>query len=175
VGSAPYTWGTAAAPINPGANPGLLAGQVQDFYNNPQGSLADTYYWGVHNPLNGTQNISQQYNTDANAPVSPYGVSQSAVGGNEYLNIPQFIQDTVGSPSYQQMTGASAPYSSVAPGYMNIPTAYQTAYTQAVNPGIGKSYGGPSLSPLALANPALNTTTPVAPAGATNAGAPTAG
>ena len=168
----PYTWGHAAAPINPGANPGLLAGQVNDFYNNAPGSLADTYYWGVHNPLNGTNNISGQYNTDTNAPATPFGAAQSAVGGNEYLNIPQFVQNTIGNPSYQKMTGSPGPYETTAVPAFSIPASYYTDQTQAVNPGIGQSYGGPRLSPLTIANPTLNTLTPVAPAGATNAGQP---
>jgi hypothetical protein len=176
VTPSPWTWGTAQAPVNPGANPGLIAGQVEDFYNNPQGSLADTYYWGVHNPLSGTQNIAQQYNTDANAPVNPYGTAYSTMGGNEELNIPQFIQNTIGSPSYQKMTGSSGPYYAAPETSAALPSSYYTAATQSVSPWIGTSFGGPSVSPLGtIINPTLNTTAPVAPAGATNAGAPTAG
>ena len=98
AGESPWTWGQATAPINPGVNPGWLAGQVTPFYQNTQPDQAQ-YYWGQHQPLTSGQNVSQQWNTVPNAPATPFGVQSSAVGGTQHLDINQFTQNMLNNPT----------------------------------------------------------------------------
>ena len=107
-GSGPsnYTWGTATAPINPGVNPGLIAGQVQPYYHDTTPDQAQ-YYWGEHQPLTSTKNIAQQLETVPSAPATPWGVAHSAVGGTEHLDIPAYTQQLLGPAAVEAATGTS--------------------------------------------------------------------
>mgnify|MGYP003339601945 FL=1 len=81
------------------------------------------------------------YNTIPGAPTTAYGTPYSAVGGNEYLNIPQFISSFV-TPAYNTGYTPLLP-SNPQPGYpqyvnytgSNTFTMPQISYVPAVPPG----------------------------------------
>jgi hypothetical protein len=151
----PWTWGTAAALVNPGTNPGYYAGTATPAY--ATNGVADVYNWGVQNQngqVAGTQ----------------YGTPYSAVAGNEYLNIPQFINSTLPVMAHAAGTTAVSPYAT----NFNPPSSYYTTATQNVTSPIGQTYGGAGASPYTMSMPYLTPTTAVAPTGATNAGQSTA-
>ena len=155
---------------NPGVDPGYLSGQIVPAYHNAPGSLQNEYYWGIHPELTGSTGVGQQWNSGI--PTTPYGQQYSAVGGNEYLNIPNFIQTFIPQAALGAGTYAHQPY--VAP--YNPPAGYSTTATQNITSPIGQIFGGAAANPYpAVTMPYLTPINPVAPAGATNAGQPTSG
>jgi len=163
AGESPWTWGSAPATKYPGANPGLLEGQVTPYYTGDTSPDQSQYYWGLHQPLTSTQNIGQQWNTIPNAPATPWGTATSAVGGTEQLNIPQFVQNTIQTPGYQAGFGhAPQPVNPAqAPAYIP-PTPQETTGEDIPLAPIAPEFGGPSQSPFQYIPAALQTTTGLA-------------
>ena len=150
AGEAPWTWGQQAMPVNPGTNPGWLAGNVTPHYQNTTPDQAQ-YYWGQHPALTSANNVAQQWNNVPNAPAQPWGEATSAVGGTQQLDVNQFIQNTVGNPTYAASAAGTQPG-----GASTIGTPYV-----AVPGGVATAPGGVATAPGGVA------TLPTAPIGAT--------
>jgi len=164
AGESAWQWGSAPATNYPGANPGLLEGQVTPYYTNNTSPDQAQYYWGLHQPLEGTQNIGQQWNTVPTAPATPWGTATSAVGGTEHLDIPQFVQNTIESPQYQSGFGhpANQPVNPVqAPAYIP-PAPQQITGEQIPIAPIAPTFGGPAQSPFQYIPEELETETGLA-------------
>jgi len=123
---APIQWGTFQGGLTqPGLNPGFLtfAGQPPAFYN-VESPVAGRYYWGRHPYMRTAEDLAQ-YNVVPEAPVQPFGVLQP----RQPLDINRFIQQTIGTPEYQQAAmggstqypGGFAPATSVAGGQVPQP------------------------------------------------------
>ena len=130
AGEAPWTWGSATSPVNPGTNPGWLAGNVQPFYNTSSPDQAQ-YYWGQHQPLQGANNVAGQWNNVPNAPATPWGAATSAVGGTEHLDINQFTQNMMGNPQYAASASGTTPGAVSTPG-----TPFVAHNPVATQPGV---------------------------------------
>ena len=162
AGESPWQWGSAPETKYPGVNPGLLMGQVTPHYTADTSPDQAQYYWGLHQPLAGTQNIGQQWNNVPTAPEQPWGTATSAVGGTEHLDIPQFVQNTVGSPQYEAGFGhAPQPLPQAVQPYVPPPPAEMTGGITPIAP-IAPTFGGPTLSPFDYIPDELKTTTGLA-------------
>jgi hypothetical protein len=60
-------------------------------------------------------NIIGVYNNVSGAPATPWGSTNTAVGGQAHLNVPQFVQNTFGPQWQEAATGSSAQYPTGAP------------------------------------------------------------
>lgn len=94
AGQSPWKWGSVAGP-QIGVNGVPM--NVQPMYNGTP--IQAQYYWGEHPDATNWNNVPD-------APATPWGAEYSAVGGNQYLNIPAFTQNMLGQyPSTPTVPG----------------------------------------------------------------------
>ena len=106
-GYTPIVIGPSTPLVNPGANPGWMNQAVKPMYQTTNPTQAE-FYWGAHPYADQNATLSTyNYNNVPNAPTTPWGATNSAVGGQSYLNIPNFINSILGTPYYPSPTGTA--------------------------------------------------------------------
>jgi hypothetical protein len=98
-------------------------GASKPFYNTTNPTQSQ-FYWGAHPYMNVMEDL-KNYNVGTNAPTTPWGVTNSAVGGQSHLNVPAFIQQYITNPAYAGVNNATSP------GYM--PTLDQMSLSSLLN------------------------------------------
>ena len=146
AGESPWKWGTATPPVNPGINPGYIAGSTTPLYNTTSPDQAQ-YAWGVHPAVTSINNVSGQLNA-INAPATPFGAATSAVGGTQSLNIPQMLQQLY-TPQYSASAfGAPGqPYTNQNYNNFSTPASYSTTAIQTITNPTHGTFGGPQMAP----------------------------
>ena len=110
--------------VSPGLNPGWMnLGASKPFYNTTNPTQSQ-FYWGAHPYMNVMEDL-KNYNVGTNAPTTPWGATNSAVGGQSNLNVPAFIQQYITNPAYAGVNNATGP------GYM--PTLDQMTLSSLLN------------------------------------------
>ena len=110
--------------VSPGLNPGWMnLGASKPFYNTTNPTQSQ-FYWGAHPYMNVMEDL-KNYNVGTNAPTTPWGATNSAVGGQSNLNVPAFIQQYITNPAYAGVNNATGP------GYM--PTLDQMSLSSLLN------------------------------------------
>jgi hypothetical protein len=110
--------------VSPGLNPGWMNLGVKPFYNTTNPTQSQ-FYWGAHPYMTSISDLLANYNNVPNAPTTPWGATNSAVGGQSHLDVPAFVQQYITNPAYAGVNNATSP------GYM--PTLDQMSLSSLLN------------------------------------------
>jgi hypothetical protein len=122
-GTANYEWGTGTPLVNPGLNPGFIGYPASTPDYETTSPTQSQYYWGVRPPVTTEAELANFNQLPANAPVTPFGLANSAVGGTAQMNVPDFVSQYITNPAYAGVMSGTAPgYTApVAPNELSLP------------------------------------------------------
>jgi hypothetical protein len=128
-GSVNYEWGQGIPLVNPGLNPGYIgpAASIPD-YQTTSPTQAQ-YYWGVHTPVNTEADLANYNQLPAGAPETPWGLANSAVGGTQQFNVPNFVNQYITNPAWAGVNAGTTP------GYTPEPAPVPVAATPVIGGG----------------------------------------
>jgi hypothetical protein len=79
---------------------------VKPFYQTTNPTQSQ-FYWGAHPYMTSIPELLATYNNVPNAPKTPWGATNSAVGGQSQLDVADFINKYITNPAYAGVNNAT--------------------------------------------------------------------